>query len=303
MSATVIGKTHDSGSCEVSRYKITVTQVYRVAVDGFTDDGNVAASATGLPAIGDAHPTAVPTAYAGKGDAKRVSNLLADGTTLWDVTVVYESSDPGDLDINNKEIEPEDQTPTMALNWEDREELVGGTMNSDHVYVLGVRNSAGEKFSDPPATKMVSTVVITITKTYLNSFDFLAAAISYQDAINSDVWLGIPVHSARVVGVIPTTINVYGTDYLQIAYTFKVKPTWDLVLLDIGTYYFETVGGFSKRKTFTTDDGHPRRGLLNGSGGKSVGEVEHWLPALQVYPHKAFSALGLPSSLTGYRFV
>ena len=102
------------------------------------------------------------------------------------------------------------------------------------------------------------------------------------------------------MSVSPKSKSRNGTDYLEISFAIKTKPTWDLELLDYGSYYLDENGD---KKEFKTDDGHETQGKLDGSGGKLAdGAADVFLPAKQIYVRRAFSGLGLSNNLSDYVF-
>ena len=266
---------------------------FLVQLDSFDSGADDACQVAGVPAGFSLHPT-IPWARLRQKSATRQGN-----SCIWLVKCEYATPDNNTGDDQEND-DPTLDIATMSISYEDREEPVRSTLGGTRVAQNGVKNSAGELFNPPP-TKTVSTVSLEITQNYVSSYAVLTTALSYMDCINSDTFLGCSPHTVRCVNVSPKSDVRNGTKFLEITFTFKMKPTWDLELLDIGSYYFDDDG---KRREFTTDDAHPRQGLLNGSG-KALGSgaTEVYLPAKQVYTEKAFSGLGLPSALTGYKFV
>ncbi len=295
MATVFFGLLPDSGAGEATLDSAKITRRYLVQLDSFALDADAACNVAGIPAAFDAHPT-VTLARVRRKSASRVGNSL-----YWQVEVEYSTPEKGQDEEENED--PLEDKPTMSISYEDREEVITGTLDSDRTRQNGIRNSAGELF-DPPPMRTVSSLVLTIGQNYGTNFNAVASAVTYMDCINSDTFLGLGPKTCKICSVSPKTetrqVGDEKKDYLHIEWTIKVKPTWDLELLDYGSYYLDD----GKKVEFKTDDAHPYQGLLNGSGEKVAdGGSAVFLPAKQVYTKTAFSALNLPSSLSAYKFV
>ena len=82
-------------------------------------------------------------------------------------------------------------------------------------------------------------------------------------------------------------------------YEFKFnRETWDLQLLNRGSYYYD--GGFSggTLTTFTdTADGHPILGLLTAGGDKLAAGGDPTFEQFLVRQERSFSLLNIPNDL------
>lgn len=288
MADVLLGLLPDSGEGEAGLDSSKITRKYLVYLDDISKEVDSATTVSGLPTLFDAHPT-FPYCR-----VRSISGQRRGNSSYWEVTVNYTSPDKPTEDEENDD--PELDLATLNISYEDREEPVTGTLNTSRVYQAGIRNSAGEVF-EPTPTRIVSNLILTITQNYGTDYAFLDTALSYMDCINSDTFLGLAAKTCRIVSVSPKVANRNDVSYLEVIFVIKVKPTWDLQLLDYGSYYLDS----GNKVAFKTQDGEARTGLLNGSGGESATPV--FLPDQQIYTKIAFSGLGLPSSLSGYKLV
>jgi hypothetical protein len=287
--ATSQGLLPESGGGSTTTDSAQLNRKYLVLADSFSDEADVICTATGIPALFDVHPT-VLSARVRDISAERIGNSL-----YWVVDVSYKTSEN-----NNDEEENDDpllDRPRMSIGYEDREEVVLGTLATTRTPQESLANSAGELFDPPPVTTR-SNLVLTISKNYEPTYAVLTTALSFMDSINDDTFIGLDPKTCRMMSVSPKSKNRNGTDYLEISFTIKTRPTWDLVLLDYGSYYLD--GG--DKKEFKTDDGHEDHGKLNGSGAKWESGPDVFLPAKQIYMTKTFGDLDLPNDLTEYIF-
>ena len=268
------------------------TLMFKVLLDDFSKGQDDACQVSGIPVGFSLHPT-IPWARLRKKTATRQGN-----SCVWFVKCEYTTPDNNTGEEQEND-DPELDIATMSVSFEDREEVLKNTLGGTRVAAGGIKNSAGEVFNPPP-TKSVSSVVLEITQNYAATYAVLTTALSYMDCINSDTFLGCDPHTVRLCSVSPKSNVRNGTAYLEIGFVFKVRPTWDLELLDIGSYYLDADG---KQVAFEYQ-GHPKQGLLDGSGhALASGAPDYFLPAKQIYTAKAFSSLSLPTSLSGYKFI
>lgn len=165
-----------------------------------------------------------------------------------------------------------------------------------------LQSSAGEIFVPPPMTDE-SKLILTITRNEDINTPVLLTSTLFQKAVNLDVFWGLNPGQVKCQCITAQRQNKQLPDgdvfpYLRVTYLFHAKDTWDIQLLDKGSYYKfrkTAMDPFTKQK-FMTDDGQPRDGLLDGFGQKLADGAAPVF--LTVWPNKrlAFSALNLPQS-------
>ncbi len=267
------------------------TLVYKVKLDSFEKGQDVACTVAGIPAGFSLHPT-IPNCRLRKKTAKRQKN-----SCVWFVTCEYSTPDNNSGENNQENDNPLLDMAEIKVSYEERTVPIRGSLNSTRVYTGGIKNSAGEVFIPPPQST-VPTAVWEIKKNYVDSFDVLTNILSYMDCINSDTFAAAGPHQAYIVSIIPKNDKRNDINFLTLNFIIKFRPTWDLELLDTGSYYLSGSG----KVDFLSDKGHPKQGLLDGSGrALASGSADVFLPAIQHKTAKAFAALDLFG--TGYKFV
>lgn len=278
------------------------TRVFCVTTNSYADGAQTVLAAAGIPRIGDSYALGSEV----DSDAKVVSRIPKQiGPLAWEVEVEYDSKTDDKEDKqnpeNNNSQNPEDWFEKVSVTFETSQEPVTGEAGQDYggaMWTMGVVASNGEPF-DPPAMRDVSRPVLTF-EIYRRTFD-IPQALEYVNAVNADVFWGADPRTMRITqysssGLAVRTIGDVKVFYWPITIEMKYRrETWDLSLLDCGTFYVRAADG--QRVAFLTDDGQPRIGLLNGAGDKLADEV-NGVPQFRtqrVYFEKPFAALGLPN--------
>lgn len=304
---TLLGFHPESHSAQGDWKKAKVNYKYIVQADNLDQDGGVIITQTaGLPVL---YP--IPTAhatYAGMFALDMKAERLKGNSLIWVVDVEFGLPDPKE---RNGEVL--DMTPTMSIDWDDKEvpALCVWLSGSGRIRDREIRNSAGERLL---AKMEVGNLVLEIKKNYdLNTYNLLTA-LNLKDTINNASWLGFARHRAKITGVKPLTKTSPPDDdgntfqYYELCFNIKIRDTWNVELLDEGSYYKDQDG---KYKEFTTKGGHARRGLLDGSG-KPLGGYSSsgittlggvFLPPKQVLLERDFSVMNLPTDLADFIFV
>ena len=135
----------------------------------------------------------------------------------------------------------------------------------------GVTTSAGEPFDPPPTmTRARPIVKFTMNVPYFT----MALKVKYENSVNKTPWNGLQPRQAwlRSIGVSyhywqdssTTTPDIH---YARVSFTWAIKvESWDLLILDIGSYYLDWSTGTAVRKSFEVEGtGAPRLGLLDHS--------------------------------------
>lgn len=197
----------------------------------------------------------------------------------WEVVAEYSSSE---TKINAKAIELEIDVPNPTWGTTILREVVTGSNEfvegqdpSEQIFLssTGIVNSAKEPYN-PPAeidraipTLQFERVEPTFNHKYM---------LYYVNAVNKSPWYGWDKRTVKCVGIQGKVeykqIDGRTVKQWRVTYNFHFnKFTWDLFLLNIGTYYFD--GGVSTagsvKKPFA-EKGVPRLGLLTSNGDKST---------------------------------
>jgi hypothetical protein len=210
----------------------------------------------------------------------------------WDVECSYETVD------EEEDEDPDDPTQDkvkLSFDWETTTELALGEMISQRDPVDGFRSSAGELFKTQPVRE-VDNIIINIEKNYNIAFDVGGLANNFNNTINDDTWGGFASHTLRLRVRATREFREVGEDktqvpFLKVQYSIKHRAqTFDVKLLDHGSYYEVPGGGIRMFKSQTNDN---YLGLLDGAGRPGGPQ---FLEAAQVYQESDFSTLDLPTS-------
>lgn len=256
--------------------------------------GNLAVrTATGIPRRGNVYAT--PTEFDTTSVVKEVdAQQDEDNPRKWIVTANY-GAPSGDQDQQN-------ENPLLrpaVLTWGFVQAQKAMYKDLDN---RPIANSAHEYF-DPPPEVDDSRPVLTVSR---NEPSFNPAiAIQYQDAINSDGFLGFQPGQAKVAGISATSQTENNFFFWHVTYEFHFRRDgWKLALADLGRN--ELVNG--KRVAIPRRDEQGNKVPdtqvidpvpLNGQGQElenptpqSVAGVN--FPPFNVYKSLSFSPLGVP---------
>jgi len=257
-------------------------RVFYVQTDDNDDHGDVVLAAADVPQKHDVHPTDFAAVV-----RKRTPRELQKGH--WEVDVEYGPRDPREppdgeggktsLLIRDPQIAVSFQTTMVPVPGEisDDPEYQLGAGNAAQIWATGITNAAGEPF-DPPVMRQVSMPIITITRNEV--FFSPSSCLKFVDSVNdNDITVAdfeIPARCAKMMGI--TTPGVQWETFEEqqfyffpVTYTIHVNmETWDVVLLEHGTFYIDASDG-DKKKAFLTEEGQPRIGLLTADGDDNTG--------------------------------
>lgn len=170
MSAVSCELDHSQRSASEDKSKATIVNSYIVRTDDPADDGGVALSASGLPAMFQVHPDISFMAV-----ASRRAQPESEMPDVWHVTITYDS-------ITVSEPNPTSRPPEISCDSQTYELPIDVDFTS-----LDITNSAGDYY-DPPV--MVPTFLRTITVVvFMDPFASLAAT-NYENKTNSSTWHG-----------------------------------------------------------------------------------------------------------------
>ncbi len=299
----------DSPKIVAGLNKRAYTREFRVQVDSLADGPKTACSAPGIPRLYD------PYVFGNESDDYAlVRDIDADrmqGASLyWKVTVRYETPEPVNERGNSPSGTQHEQAgqhdnPLAMLaevqsSTEKFREVIYSVYDTTTGTLTPCKNTAGQVF-DPPPEKDATRLVLSITRNEAISVLHPAVDVIYSDAVNSDTWWGCPPGTWKCQGISTQRETKQLSSgaifpYLRCTYKFEARPSWDLQILDAGSYSIQVFDVKRRKIQFKTDDGHPRIGALDGQGE----ELRDGLPPVyltfRVYPRRPFGALNLPQS-------
>jgi hypothetical protein len=285
-----------SGVDEISNdsYGLTAqsfVRVYQVLADTTDDTEKEILETTGLPELWD--KDTATGAFCFRRTAREINSIAK----LWNVICEY-STQYSDYESNNAE------ATCAKIRWRWTQEFEEEAMTTD-LEGTPVRNSAGE----PLVAKRQKVIPILEIERYQRALT--AETIrAYVDHLNYTEWWGFPKGCVKLAGIDDQPETVNGDIFRKVIYKFKVKmiqnpnysataptdpedpeydedalnywleDTWQLKLLDHGTYFLDHSsysGGsvpdserFAEkyRTRFRDMNNRPTTGNLDGSGGK-----------------------------------
>ena len=264
-------------------------RVYLVVVDDLKDDGPIVERAFGLPYAGQIYVS--ERSY---DDGAKCYNKQCNQISLlhWEVTCEYstkQDSGGGGDSSKNPELDP----PVYTWGVTQLREIVTGQsrfksgnspidqdpsnpnaeVNLTLLDSTGIVNSAYEPYV-PPAEmdRLIPTLTVERNETIFNHRYMLW----YVNSVNSNMWYGWwprTIKCASITGSLQVKlVNGKPRKYWKVQYVFHFNIfTWDLFLLDIGSYYLK--GGNSATplvKVPFMKKGVPSLGLLDAVGDAST---------------------------------
>ncbi len=276
----------------------THQRVFYVKTDSDIDHGDAVLDAPGLPQLNEQHPTDFSYIVMG-----RIPREIAGAKGQWEVDIEYgqrpPSEPPGSQGGQQKLLL---RDPQISVGFQNMlvpitGEAVGGEPDSynpgagRNASRIGLTNAAGEPF-DPPAMRQKSSLIITITRSEatFNNDNALRFIDSVNNAAISIAGFDLGERTAKMMGISTPGIAWETFESVQfftypVTYTIHVNvETWDIKLLEHGTYYND-FGDGGKKKAFLTDEGQPRIGLLT-EGGDDNGDNPGIFHTVQGFPYK-----------------
>lgn len=233
----------------------TYTRVWLVKVDDKTDREGTVATASGLPAYGEAHPSPISApAYCNKIDYSRWDSKTP---LAWKVTATYSSERSHSSNPDNDEV-------LVSLDSEIYQEPVYQDTSGN-----AILNSAGDYFLDPIPTRDSAHIIF---KIQANVTSVPAWVLTYQNAVNNAEitieGLTVPIRTAKIQRLTIGTREKRGvTTFYPLSFDVHVKEQgWRLEPLDAGFRYRD---GSSKLRQILNegDNTEPTSPVpLNGSG-------------------------------------
>ena len=281
MAVTVLGerakerkaKINDKGEREYRRVFVARS------TNKLTDGPRTIRTASGIPQIGTTYAVSATDTDNGARVVDIDPRPLDDGGCNWEVDVTYSSKFDDSEAGNNPLSAPAEFSGSFARYSAPLvKDLTGAP----------VVNSAGEPFN-PPVEIDDSRPVFTIKRNE-GSYN-LQRRIDYQDAVNSDVFLGIAVGLVKVSNISFVRKFHNALEYYEMTYEFECRREgWLVSILDIGLN--EKIPPATVLTPIYETNGVPQ--LLNGQGRKlTPGLAPVFLPFVG-YKRLPFAALGLP---------
>lgn len=281
----------------------TYRREFVVEVDSKYDKAQVVLGAPGLPQRYWPYVTLVETDYYALCTRLTASRMAEMSAFHWLVEAEY-STIQGDEDKEKEVDNPLAEPADVSVSFETFREPVTGVPDDQYAddengfagkMVKAIVNSAGEPF-DPPAERDAARPILTIARN--EAFFNTQLAIAYVNAVNSDMFFGAKARCARVNGIDGQRQFKSGLKFWRVTYTIGFKPeTWDLQLLDHGSYYFDAD---AKKQHFRDEDGNRITGLLNGNpalGDKLPANADPKFLRFKVYAELPFAILQLPQTV------
>lgn len=290
----------NSPEANFSLTKHRFTRHFLVECSSVADGPVIVTSAIGLPRLGQR--------YLFGNELHRFARVIdispkrkAENSPLWEVSVDYETPDPKDGEQKDGQSEnPTIELPEVSTSFEDFELPITKFYNIDTEEIQAPKASNGEIY-DPPLMRRESRLVLTISRNEDLYSPHPATSILYQNCVNSDrFWSAAPgqVICKGITAARQTKQLANGSvfAYLKVSYTFQFARTWDLEQLDHGNFYKDDMAPDAPKIFFTSVEGFPIKGLLDGAGGKLPDGED---PVYQIYrPYRRlpYRLLNLPNS-------
>lgn len=300
MSLTLLGEKAEERQRSASVDEVQYRRVYLVQSDSDSVGPLQIAFCPGVPLLGFPYATSTETDATCLVVDRKVQQVTGS-RRLWAVELTYSNKHEDPEENQNEQEQLELEPPEVEFSFETYRVPLEGKVkliNSSGIEEVnkfgGATTSAGEPF-DPPPEIDASRPVLTVSRNELVFNSVLA--ITYENAVNSDAFLGANPGQVRVQGISARRQYKKGLRYWRVQYQFVYrKETWDLELLDIGTWYLEAnAQGTIEKKRFVTDDDppQPRLGLLNGFGVANDAEAPPVFRRFEVYPRLPFANLNI----------
>lgn len=236
---------------EMTDEELRITRVFFVTMGARSDGPHAARTASGVPWVGDAHPTET---------ACRVVSVTpqeAGDALHYDVVVEYSTRPNNQFQPNNQRPNFADRTArvpeihygfkTQAVPLEKAYKVECGltpwataTFTDFVLPVIPVRNTAGEP-PDPPVERAQYIPYVRVTRdeaTYSNP-----TMMEYIGHVNKTTWNGGAPGTVLLEGVTADRMFEASTFYWRVTYDFVFNPlTWARIILNDGFRYIPSAG-------------------------------------------------------------
>lgn len=218
MAATVRSEDPSARTATNDMGKRTYTRAWTVVTSSRTDDAYAVGSASGLPLIGNTHPS----------DANAFCQQLAvtqkSGWRVWTVTATYSTE---------RELNTNPTSDPAIINWGSEQFQKPAVFDRNGNLIV---NSAGDPF-DPPLMMDDSRRIVTVQK---NLAVVPTWILDYQDAVNSDTFtidgvsIGVGLAKMQAVTVGPVERRS-STVFRTVNFTIHLqRDGWAMQPLDAG---------------------------------------------------------------------
>jgi len=224
MAATVRSEDPSARTATNDMGKRSYTRAWTVVTSSRTDDAYTAGSASGLPVIGNTHPS----------DANAFCTQLAvtqkSGWRVWTVTATYSTE---------RELNTNPTSDPAVINWNSEQFQRPAVFDRNGNLIV---NSAGDPF-DPPLMMDDSRRVVMVQK---NLAVVPSWILDYQDAVNSDVFtidgISVAIGRAKMQAVTVGPVERRSsTVFRTVNFTIHLqRDGWALEPLDAGFREFVT---------------------------------------------------------------
>ena len=199
----------------------TYVRLFGVITSSATDGAVQVKQATGIPRVYDVYTTSSEQdlgAY-----AKKVIPQVTDNPKHWHVRVEYDSS------FEQEEENPLDRAAQYTWGFAQFQKVAWKDVDGK-----GIVNSAGDPFEPPPEIDD-SRPVLSIVR---NEAAFNPSlAIDYQDAVNSDAFLGFEAGQVKVANITAVSRFENNVRYWEVTYEFHFRREgWTLGVMDVGRF-------------------------------------------------------------------
>lgn len=218
-----------------------------------------------------------------------------DSDVLWEMEVEYSSEQK---EKEEEEENPLDKPPEIDIDFETYQTVAEGALlnsnvedddaaavDSQFAWTQALTNSANEPFDPQPEVDQVRPV---LNVTYNEAFLNIRALMFYANRVNSVAWLGCPPRTWKMGG--PRIHRVEEAEHrywtISLSFTFN-KQTWDLQLLNQGTYYLDAGG--DKQPFLAGDD--RIIGLLDAAGAELAANANPTFERYRVYREGDFNEI------------
>lgn len=268
-----------------------------------------ARDATGIPAVGDAHPEAT-----GARVIRKNATPLGDSLLAYTVEVEYSSSQARTSDYNDT---PTSRSPEIRYSTILTSRVITKGRRIGHYASTGlppasagtgdiavandaIVNSAYDRFEDPVEADDARLVLL--YSRWYSTID-PNAILNYSNAVNSDNWpmprtsVSAGPGTAKIMSISADSVYEAGAQYWLVTYEVHFQETWNLELLNVGMQYYNGgfQGGAGLKYRFLDNDGEPMSTpqLLSTTGASLSAASPPTYAVYQIYKARPFVPLAL----------
>lgn len=226
-----------------SDFKREYVVTYFVVTDDPDDGPQQIIDADGVPNFGDRYTLGNDNDMFAL--ANEISVTQRESPEEWEVQVVYKTisfagGTPG------SGASPTDMSPRISASTRTRSVVIPGryqdprNSSPDTGFDLGVHNSAGQHFDPPPEIEIDEPVLVIRRNVRTVDWPFI---MSITNAVNEFPFFGCPARTLKFsTPSIESAVDSVTGEYWILNYSLVYKyDTWDVQILNRGTYYLTTV--------------------------------------------------------------